>query len=192
MARMSHMARAVLVFAASSCCVVACRPDSAERSPSRVDDASCHDLRRQFVNGQTRISAVLLIGLKVTNDDWAELTRLFKAFAESHELSFHNGSESRPGVVETLYLSLCAPNQPNVEIGEQRWAYNGYASPLPGRGIVIGFYGDMTEAGWHPVAVELVKALDARWPNSVRFLNGGGYVIDRPDFLGEPAVPAQQ
>jgi hypothetical protein len=134
----------------------------------------------------------LHIDLKVTNDDWAELTRLLKAFAESHELSFHDGSESRPGVVKTLYLSLCAPNQPNINIAEQRWAHDDYANTMPGRGIAIAFYGDVTEAGWHPMAVELVKALDARWRNSVRFLDAGGHVIDRPDFLGEPAVPAQE
>jgi hypothetical protein len=192
MARMSHITRAVLVFAAAGCCVVACRPDSAERSAASVDGASCHDHRRLFVHGATRISAILRIDLKVANDDWAELTRLLKAFAESHELSFHSGSESRPGVVETLYLSLCAPNQPNIDIAEQRWASDDYANAMPGRGIGIRFYGDVTEADWHPIAVELVKALDARWPNSVRFRDGGGYVIDPPEFLRELAVPAQR
>src|SRR5215471_2370338 len=135
MARTSHVTRAALVFAAASCCVVACRPGSAERSASRVDDASCHDHRRLFVNGATRISAILRIDLKVANDDWAELTRLLMAFAESHELSFHDGSESQPGVLEALYLSLCAPNQPNINIAEQRWARNGYANTMPGRGV---------------------------------------------------------
>jgi len=145
-----------------------------------------------FPNGATRISAIFQIDLKVSNDEWAEFTALLKAFAESHELSFRDSSRTQPGVLKSLYISLCAPNQPNIEIAEQRWATNDYAAPIPGRGIGIPFYGDVTEAVWHPVAVEFVAMLEARWPDGVRFLNGGGYWIDRPEFLGEPAAPAQQ
>jgi hypothetical protein len=130
--------------------------------------------------------------LRLPNDDWAELTRLLKAFADSHGLSFRNASLSRPGVVKTLEVRLCAPNKPTIQIVEQRWASNDYLPPIPGRGIGIPFYGDVPPAAWQPLAVELVEMLERRWPNEVRFLNGGGYWIDRPEFLGAHAAEALQ
>jgi hypothetical protein len=159
-------------------------PSQAETSDERVDCGL-----QKFANGVTRVSAILRIDVKATNDDWAEFTRLLRAFAESHEWSFENESETRPGVVKTLYLSLCAPNQPIIEVGEQRWASQGWA-PLPGRGIMIGFYGDVPETEWHPVANEIVEVLENRW--QVGFIDGGGYEMDRPAFLGEHAPLTRQ
>jgi hypothetical protein len=130
--------------------------------------------------------------LRVPNDEWAELTKLLKAFADSHALSFRDASLSRPGVVKTLELRLCAPDQPTIEIVEQRWANNEYLPRIPDRGVGIRLYGDVPEVVWQPMAIQIVSMLERRWPNEVRFLNGGGYWIDRPAFLGAHTTEAPQ
>ncbi len=144
---------------------------------------------QQHANGAIRISPIFRIDVKATNDDWAELTGLLHGFAESHEWSFWEQSETRPGVVKTLYLTLCAPNRPRIEIGEQRWASQNWA-PLPGRGVTLYFYGDVAETEWHPLATEIVAMLEKRW--QVGFIDDGGYQIDRPESLAEHAPPAEQ
>jgi hypothetical protein len=167
-------------------------PPAVRQAPSQGEAPDDNVMRcrlEQFANGVTRVSAILRIDVKATNDDWAELTRLLHGFAESHRWSFRDQSETRPGIVKTLYLTLCAPDQPRIEVGEQRWASRDWAPPISGRGIMIGFYGDVPETVWHPVAIEIVALLETRW--RVRFLDGGGAEMDRPVFLGESASPGQ-
>lgn len=159
-------------------------PPQGETSDEKVDCGL-----QKFANGATRVSPILRIDVKATNDDWAELAGLLHAFAESHEWSFEDQSETRPGIVKTLYLALCAPNQPQVQVAEQRWASRNWAPPIYGRGIMVYFYGDATETVWHPVAIEIIAMLETRW--RVRFLDGGGAEMDRPDFLGEDSSLAQ-
>ena len=179
---MAREFRAGLIVAAGICCAIGCGPDSQERRGASVDDTSCLNLTRLFVNGATRVHPLFRMDLNATNDDWPELTRLLKEFAESRKWLFRDSSQSKPGVFKTLYVALCAPDQPHISIGEQRWASRNYA-PLPTRAIGINFYGDEPEAVWQPVAVELVQQLERRWPNGVRFLDGDGYFVEPPDFL---------
>ena len=166
-------------------------PPAVRQAPSpgeaRDDDVMRCRLQ-QHANGAIRISPIFRIDVQATNDDWAEITGLLRGFAESHEWSFWDQSETRPGVVKTLYLTLCAPNRPRIQIGEQRWASQNWA-PLPGRGVTLYFYGDVAETVWHPVAIELVEMLEKRW--NVGFIDDRGYQIDRPEFLAEHASPAQ-
>jgi hypothetical protein len=143
---------------------------------------------RQFANGVTRVSPIFRVDVKATNDDWAELARLLRDFADSHEWSFKDYSLARPGVVKTLELSLCGANQPRIEVAEQRWASDNWA-PGPGRGTVLYFYGDVAETEWHPLAIEVVGMLEKRW--QVGFIDDDGYHVDRPTFLGDYAPPAQ-
>jgi hypothetical protein len=165
-------------------------PSPVRQAPSQgaAPDENVMNCRlRQFADGVTRVSPVFRADVKATNDDWAELTRLLHAFAESHEWLFKDYSLTKPGVVKTLELSLCAPNQPSIEVAEQRWASQGWA-PLSGRGVTLYFYG-AADAAWHPVAIEIVEMLEKRW--QVGFIDDGGYEIDRPQFLGEHASPVQ-
>ncbi len=167
-------------------------PSAVRQAPSQGEapDENVMNCRlQQHANGVIRVSPIFRIDVKATNDDWAELTGLLHGFAESHGWSFRDQSETRPGVVQTLYLTLCAPNQPRIEVGEQRWASQNWA-PLPGRGTTLYFYGDVAETAWHPVAIEIVEMLEKRW--QFGFIDDGGYKIDRPEFLGEPTSPAQQ
>ena len=114
-------------------------PPAVRQAPSQgeaPDDDVMRCRLQQHANGAVRISPIFRIDVKATNDDWAEITSLMHGFAESHEWSFWDQSETRPGVVKTLYLTLCAPNRPRIEIGEQRWASQNWA-PLPGRGVTL-------------------------------------------------------
>jgi hypothetical protein len=156
------------------------------RAPT--EDNGCHDL---FADGATRVSPRFQINLKVSNDDWPELTDLLEEFAESHNWSLRNTSRPDNGVVKTLEISACAPNQPLIGINELRWASNDYA-PLLGRGVEIALYGNVPEPVWQPVAREIVTMLESRWPNNVKFLSGSGHEIERPEFLVRREEPAQQ
>ena len=156
--------------------------------PPPAEGDGCHDL---FAEGVTRVSAIFQINLKVSNDAWPELTDLLEEFAEYHKWSFRNTSRPDNGVVKTLEISACAPNQPLIGINQLRWASNDYA-PLPGRGVEIVLYGNVAEPVWQPVAREIVTMLETHWPDDVEFLSGSGHEIERPDFLGDAGAPAQQ
>jgi hypothetical protein len=166
--------------------VATTRGVSQDISEPDVDEASCHDVRTLFVDGATLVRAKFSTELVATEDDWPEVMRLMETLAEQHDWSFRNTSESRPGVVETLRLSVCAPGQPRISVNEMRWASRDRIDlPIPER-AVIGFaiHGDVTEAVWQPAAAALVAMLEARWPERVRFRDENSYLTDRrPDFL---------
>ena len=187
---MFRVIQALFGFATVLCCIAGCRPEHASSQESRPGAIDCNDPRSLFSNGKTRVSAIFQLDLQITNDEWTELSQLFLEFGESHGLSFRDSSEVRD-VVKILYLSLCAANQPNIEVAEQRWEQNAFAPPIPGRGIGMAFYGEVPEAVWHPLAVDIVMTLEGRWPQRVRFLNGDGRWIDRPAFL-DAARPGLQ
>jgi hypothetical protein len=157
-----------------------------------IGEASCHDVRRLFVDGATLVRAKFVVELVATKDDWPEVIRLMETLAQQREWSFRNTSISRPGVVETLELSVCAPSQPIVSVNKQSWAARdslreSIGVPLsPRRDTIINFmlHGDVTEAVWQPVAADLVAMLEARWPDRVGFIDENSSPTDhRPDFV---------
>jgi hypothetical protein len=87
-----------------------------------LGEASCHDIRRLFVDGATRISSLFTFKFVVPQDIWPELLLQMENLAQERDWSYRNTSSSRPGVVETLEFSLCAPGQPIIRVNKQRWA----------------------------------------------------------------------
>jgi len=154
-----------------------------EVRPQHTSDTSCHN---PFVEGVRRVSAIFEVDLQIANEDWGELARLLEDFASSHEWSFRDTSRTEPGVLMTLYLSLCAENRLRILIAEQRWASQDYAPVPPERGVLLLFYGNMPAGVWHPVAAEIVGTLEKNWPGRVRFRDREGRFVDRPDFLDDP------
>ncbi len=182
---MTVLRSAGLIFLASVVAAVFLRFNRAEEAQSQFKDMSCHN---PFANakGATRVSAIFAIDLGIVHDDWPELTRLLEGFAVSHGWSWRNDSEEQPGVLQALHLSLCAPNRLLIGVHETRWPSNNFAG-IPGRGLGLAMYGDLAEEVWQPVAAEVVEILESRWPDRVKFTDRGGYVIDRPVFLRQPA-----
>ena len=185
MARFCYGIRRVLSTAVVLSVFLLFRP--AVEAQSEKEDSSCHN---PFVNGVTRVSARFSVDLLIEVDDWPELTRLLEDFASTHGWSFRNTGRVDPGVLKTMYLSLCAENRVRIHVAEQRWAFQDYG-PAPGRGVGVPIYGDVPEFVWRPVAVEIVEILETRWPDGVRFRGGDGRLIDRPEFLSVSPKPAE-
>lgn len=151
---------------------------------ARRADATCHN---PFVGGVKRVSAILRLDLKVSNDEWPALTDELLRFGQDLGWSTRNTSQVQPGVVKTLEISLCRSDRLSVFVNEQRWARNGYANSTPSWGVAVNMYGDVPANSWQPVGRELVKRLDLRWPGKVKFKNGDGYEVEPPEFLSQRA-----
>jgi hypothetical protein len=157
-----------------------------------LGEASCHDIRRLFVDGATRISSLFTFKFVAPQDIWPGLVLQMENLAQERGWSYQNTSNSRPGVVETLEVSLCAPGQPIIRINEQRWANRDRLlqraglplTPESDALINISLYGDVPEAVWQPVAADLVAMLEAQWPDGVKFIDENSAPTDRrPGFL---------
>lgn len=155
-------------------------------------EASCHDLKRLFVGGATRISSLFTIKFVAPQEIWPKLVLQMENLAQERDWSYRNASNSRPGVVETLEVSICAPGQPIIWINEQGWANRDRLRERAGLPLTpesdallnISLYGDLPEAVWQPIAADLVAALEAQWPDGVKFIDENSAPTDRrPDFL---------
>jgi hypothetical protein len=159
-----------------------------------VADTSCNS-RNVPTGDVTRTYTRLSIHVKVPDDDWPELTRMLKVFADSNDWLFRDSSTSRPGVVETLGVEICPRDQSIIaSLNEQRWASRDHAAtPLPPQrgGVNVRLSGYATEAVWQSAAAGIVATLESRWPDGVTFLDGSGYEMDRPAFLRAPITPEQ-
>jgi hypothetical protein len=143
-------------------------------------DRSCHNLFRD--GGKTFLPTVS-IDLDVPDDEWATLTRLFEAFGEKHQLQFKNSSEEYSHV-RTLYLSLCNEAGAVITTAEQRWVSekNEWA-PSKTRGVYISAYDGRPASNSLQLARLLIAELEKKWPDAVRFRDGGGELIPKPDVL---------
>jgi len=158
--------------------------------PSITMDRTCHNM---FKDGRTTISPSVNIDLDVAPADWPTLTRVLEQFGTAHAMSFRNTSTNRPGVVEVLSLSLCTDAGLNIDVIEQRWASQKFASPMPGWGVPIGVYELNNGTLWEAMGRDLVTALDSQWPGKVRFRDADGRLVGRPALLASQygTVPAR-
>jgi len=157
-----------------------------------LGEASCHDLKRLFDDGATRVSSKFTFEFVATPNEWPELVRLMENLAQQRNWSYRNTSNSRPGVVEMLRFSICAPGQPMISVNKQVWAnldrlLESAGVPLtPERDAIVYFslHGDVPETVWQPVAADLVAMLEAQGPDRVKFIDENSAPTDRrPDFL---------
>ena len=144
--------------------------------PNFTRDRSCH--------GNYEMPIAVRIDLQVPDSEWSAVTDLLHTYAAAHQLSFRNSSEVRPQV-RLLYLSLCDDSRIHVMVNEQRWASRGYRNVMEGRGIGIGIYGPPNEQPWRELAADLIVELQARWPETVKFRDGGGRIVPMPEDLVE-------
>lgn len=160
------------------------------QAEAQVDNSQCAPLtggRPRVVETDryrvVSVSPLFRINLVLEIEDWPKLRKVLQDFATAHGWFFRDQSEERRHVLKRLYITLCAENGLRFRASEQRWASRGYASASPGYGLPLPLYGDVPDDVWQPVAVEMVQLLESHWPNRVRFRNGDGYIVERPDFL---------
>ena len=149
--------------------------------PSITKDRTCHNL---FRDGRTFASPKVNIDLDIDLEDWPRFTTLLQQFGASHGMSFRNSSQRQPGTVEILGLSACLEEGLVITASEQRWAFQRYAAPIPGRGVPISVFDLGSDTAWQPLGQDLVATLDSEWPGKVRFRDGGGQLIPKLAALG--------
>ncbi len=148
--------------------------------PALTMDRSCHN---PFRYGRWSISSKVNIDLDIPIGDWSRLAQLFENFAASRQMSFRNLSESRPGVVEILSISVCGEDGLQLSANEQIWNTQTHTVLRGDRGVPIGVYDLRDGNDWQSVARELVTALESEWRGKVRFRDGSGRFVSRPDEL---------
>jgi hypothetical protein len=134
--------------------------------PEIAKDRTCHNMFRD--GRRTGIAPQAHIQLDVDLKEWPKLIQIFEKFGAAHNLLFRSSSQSKPGVVEMLYLSLCNEQGVNVRVSDQRWASRNYA-PFGKGGTDLGVYELQANSGWERIAQGLVSELDSTWPGRVRF-----------------------
>jgi hypothetical protein len=135
--------------------------------PEIAKDRTCHNLFRD--GRRTGVAPMANIQLDVDLKEWPKLIQIFEKFAAAHDLSFRNSSQSKAGIAEMLYLSLCNEKGVNVSVIDQRWASRNYASFAKG-GSYLTVYELQANSGWERIAQGLVSELDSTWPGRVRFI----------------------
>jgi hypothetical protein len=135
--------------------------------PEIARDRTCHNMFRD--GRRTGVAPQANIQLDVDLKEWPKLIQIFEKFGPAHDLSFRNSSQSKPGIVEILYLSLCNDQGVNVRVSDQRWASRNYA-PLVRGGTNLIVYELRADSGWERIAQGLISELDSTWPGRVRFL----------------------
>jgi len=143
--------------------------------PKLTADRSCH--ANYMANSHVSID------LQVDDGEWGAVTELLRDYSAAHQLSFRDSSQVRPDVLRLLYLSVCDDSRIHLLVNEQRWASDGYRNILEGRGIGIYIYRPADERAWRELAADLIADLQMRWPEAVRFRDGGGYVVPMPEEL---------
>lgn len=148
-------------------------------------ETSC-DVRNLFAPGVQRVSAKFRIRIDIPDTDGPELGRVLRGFAEAHDWTFRDLSKSRPEV-EIIRFNVCdSTHRLMVTVNKQRWASDldpSQPSPPRRQGFYVPLYGDAPDSAWQPAAAGIVDALETRWPGAVRFIDGAGSEVDRPDFL---------
>ena len=152
------------------------------QEPSTID-TSCHN---PFRSGTTSVvSPKEVIDLGVEEDQWSDLTSLLNEFAKRHALSLRDTSMTIPGELVNINLSLCAENSLRILVLENHWK-TAHAYDHPGRFTPVILYGNVPPELWQPMARELVRDLEARWPGKVRFVDRDGKVrTERPSYLDD-------
>jgi hypothetical protein len=145
----------------SPCC-------SRERSRRSLKSQRIGRATTCFATCRTGVAPQANIQLDVDLKEWPKLIQIFEKFGAAHNLSFRNSSQSKPGVVEMLYLSLCNEKGVNVSVNDQRWASRNYAPFVKG-GTNLTVYELRAESGWERIVQRLVSELDSTWPGRVRF-----------------------
>ncbi|MEM8493623.1 MAG: hypothetical protein AAF756_22610 [Pseudomonadota bacterium] len=149
--------------------------------PTATNNRSCHNVLR---DGRTAISPVLSIDLEIQGHEWPELVQLYVGVADVHSMQFRNSSESRPRVVNLLYLSACKEDFA-ITTNEQRWSRDDWKSPLPGYGVGIRVYEVHSGSDWPEVAMDLTDRLERKWPGKVRYRDNQGYFVPKPSIIAQ-------
>jgi hypothetical protein len=149
--------------------------------PRLTMDRSCHNV---FRDGRRSVSPVVNIDLDIAPADWPALAKLLEQFGLAHQMSFRDLSQSQPSTVDMLYLSLCAEDAPVISVNEQHWLVG--ELPTGDRGVGVVMYDPRGNHDWHPLARDLIAALDGKWSDKVRFRNGEGRLVPMPAELMPP------
>lgn len=161
---------------------------------STTPETSC-DVVNLFAAGATSLPATFRMRVHIPDAELIELREVLKAFADLHDWTFRDLSMSRPGVETFTYYACDSTHALMAVVNEQRWGIDPDPSqPSPPRreGIHIFLYGDGPDSAWQSPAARIVDALEARWPGAVKFIDGVGSEVDRPEFLGDARVPARE
>jgi hypothetical protein len=104
----------------------------------------------------------------------------FLSFAATAQ-SYRDTSETRPGVVNLLYLSICGENGLKVSVNEQRWKIRS-EQEVPGsqRDVNVFIRAADDNDEWREVAEELLMSFEQLWGERVRFRDGSSNLIPRP------------
>lgn len=142
--------------------------------PTLTRDRSCHNPAR---GGETSISPVLSIDVKMTHDEWPQMTDFFIQFSEEHDLELKNSNLFEPGVQKVLYLSMCHDSGFKFGVFDRKWESQFLKNRDPIDDVVIIFiyeFGEETDL--KAIVQDFVTGVEERWPNKVSIRSGQDYI----------------
>lgn len=143
-------------------------------------DMTCHNMSR---DGRTSITPKLSMGLDIPIEEWGNLANVFDEFSTAHSLSLQKSGTVYPETVRAISLSLCSEAGFNIQAIDQRWAHKNYAPMIEGRGLLIGIYETREGSPWQDFGEKFVNALEAKWPDKLKFVGTGEPETPRPEII---------
>lgn len=131
-----------------------------------LQDRTCHNYSR---DGRNSIPALLVINLDLPVNAWPSVTEEVGLFATDHGMRLRD-EVAYYGHPTGHGLSLCTDTGMNISVSD--WRAHGLGA-IDDRAITLTVLEPVDPVDWHPIADDLVKRLEARWPDRVSILHGG-------------------
>jgi hypothetical protein len=143
--------------------------------PIIIKDRSCHNI---FRDGRTSIGPTVTIDLDISATDRPKLTSVIEEFGKEHEMAFRNWSDDYPSDYgDDFQISLCNEEGLVIEASDDRGT---------DRGFPITIFVLSAETAWQTQMHDLIVALDAQWPEKVRYRDRVGKLVEEPVINSEP------
>ncbi|MBC8038729.1 MAG: hypothetical protein H7X89_16110 [Rhizobiales bacterium] len=146
--------------------------------PSVTLDRTCHNPLR---DGRTFIESEIGINLRVGMSEWKDVAAILEDFGRSIGWSVRNDIRNVPGMIYSLYGSVC--EDAGTEIMMNEMFFPGDPITAIGDRLAISVYQPQGGESWKDPTKKLVERLSKRWPGRVWFSGGQGEEIPPPEWI---------
>jgi len=176
--RFCRALRSLVITVGVGSLLVAARESGAQPA---VADPSCHQPFELKSKPPPFIAPRQTMDLSIDEDQWGELASLLQDFANKRHWSYRDSSRQIPGRLNSIDVSLCDGTL-RILVVENHWLHT-HVYDHPDRGLNVVLYGDPLPKAWQPIAKDLYRQLEEKWPDHVRFRGADGQLVGRPAYL---------
>lgn len=148
--------------------------------PWALADRSCHN---PLSFGRKSLSPEVNIDLDIGWEEWPALAEALESYANERGMFYRSSGVGPRGSFQTAYLSVCDESGVLISVNEMRSMRNRADDPFADFGVGVPVYEAKMGSGWQQTTIALIDRLEARWPGKVRFRDGVGNLVPKPEEL---------